>query len=106
MRYQLWLRPIIAVVLLTSGFAWMRVSDAASDTATITLAEPESFAAIADREKRLAAIFTELGKVLTHQRCVNCHWAGDRPRQGDQRRLHQPPVERGADGHGPASMRC
>ena len=28
-------------------------------------------------------LFTELGKVLTHPRCVNCHPAGDRPRQGD-----------------------
>ena len=37
---------------------------------------------------------------------MNCHPAGDRPRQGDVGRLHQPPVERGADGHGPAAMRC
>ena len=51
-------------------------------------------------------MFTELGKVLTHPRCVNCHPAGDRPHQGDESRLHQPPVERGADGHGLAAMRC
>jgi hypothetical protein len=51
-------------------------------------------------------LFSELGKVLTHPRCVNCHPAGDRPRQGEEGRLHQPPVERGADGHGLASMRC
>jgi hypothetical protein len=37
---------------------------------------------------------------------VNCHPAGDRPRQGDMARLHQPPVERGADGHGLPAMRC
>ena len=43
-------------------------------------------------------MFTELGKVLTHPRCINCHPAGDRPRQGDAGRLHQPPVVRGADG--------
>ena len=42
----------------------------------------------------------KLGKVLTHPRCMNCHPAGDRPRQGDIRRLHQPPVERGDDGFG------
>ena len=70
------------------------------------LAPPESFAAIADTEARSAALFTELGKVLTHPRCVNCHPAGDRPRQGDERRLHQPPVARGPDGHGTATMRC
>ena len=51
-------------------------------------------------------MFTELGKVLTHPRCTNCHPAGDRPRQGDESRLHQPPVVRGADGHGLPAMRC
>ena len=74
-----------------------------------SLAPPESFTA-GDTAARSAAIFTELGKVLTHPRCVNCHPAGDRPRQGDQGRLHQPPVERGPDSgpdsHGLAAMRC
>ena len=67
---------------------------------------PESFASIADTDARSAAMFTELGKVLTHPRCINCHPAGDRPRQGDESRLHQPPVTRGADGHGLPAMRC
>lgn len=79
---------------------------AASQTTSNTLASPESFASIADAGMRSAAIFTELGKVLTHQRCVNCHPAGDRPHQGDERRLHQPPVTRGVDGHGTEAMRC
>jgi hypothetical protein len=77
-----------------------------SQTATERLAAPESFAAIADTNARSAAIFTELGKVLTHPRCINCHPASDRPRQGDDGRPHQPPVLRGPDGHGTASMRC
>jgi hypothetical protein len=70
------------------------------------LAAPESFTAIGDPAARSAAIFTELGKVLTHPRCVNCHPAGDRPHQGDERRLHQPPVARGVDGDGTETMRC
>jgi hypothetical protein len=70
------------------------------------LAAPQSFDAIPDQASRSAAIFNELGRVLTHPRCTNCHPAGDRPRQGDRARLHQPPVERGADGHGLAAMRC
>jgi hypothetical protein len=70
------------------------------------LAAPESFSSIGDAKERSAAIFAELGKVLTHARCVNCHPAGDRPRQGDERRLHQPPVARGPDGHGLETMRC
>ena len=84
----------------------MMASYAISQTATNTLAAPEHFQNIADIEQRSAEYFTELGKVLTHARCVNCHPAGDRPRQGDMARLHQPPVERGADGHGLPSMRC
>ena len=36
------------------------------------------------RRQRSVALFAELGKVLTHPRCVNCHPAGDRPRQGDE----------------------
>ena len=89
---------LIALVIATPA------TDAVSDSDS--LASPESFASIADTAARSAAIFTELGKVLTHPRCVNCHPAGDRPRQGDMARLHQPPVERGADGHGLPAMRC
>ena len=79
---------------------------AVSETASHTLASPESFASIADRDARSAAMFTELGKVLTHPRCTNCHPVSDRPRQGDESRLHQPPVSRGVDGHGLPAMRC
>jgi hypothetical protein len=102
-----WRFPILAsfvasMTILIGGFT----AYAASETPSGTLAAPESFSSIADADKRSAALFTELGKVLNHPRCMNCHPAGDRPRQGDQRRLHQPPVERGADGFGLAAMRC
>jgi hypothetical protein len=70
------------------------------------LAGPESFDTISDQAARSMALFNELGKVLTHPRCVNCHPAGDHPRQGEVGRPHQPPVARGADGHGLAAMRC
>jgi hypothetical protein len=79
---------------------------AASDDRSDHLATPESFAAIDGTAQRSAALFVELGKVLTHPRCVNCHPAGDRPHQGDVSRPHQPPVERGGDGFGLAAMRC
>jgi hypothetical protein len=93
---------VAAAALLMSMLTAYAVSDGPSDT----LASPESFAAIGDTAARSAALFAELGKVLTHPRCVNCHPAGDRPRQTDARRLHQPPVERGADGLGLPAMRC
>jgi hypothetical protein len=95
------------IIVSVSALAMSLLSGyAASQTVSNTLASPESFSSIADTEARSAAIFTELGKVLTHPRCVNCHPAGDRPRQTDERRLHQPPVERGVDGHGSETMRC
>jgi cytochrome c5 len=88
--------------VLASGFVGHDVwaSDAKS------LAAPGDFAGIADPAARSAAIFTELGKVLTNPRCTNCHPRTDRPRQGDDARLHQPPVYRGADGLGLVGMRC
>jgi hypothetical protein len=71
-----------------------------------TLAAPQSFESISDMATRSAALFTEAGKALTSPRCVNCHPAGDRPLQGETHRLHQPPVARGPDGFGTASLRC
>ena len=93
---------LAAAALLATMFSAQALSDQVSDT----LAAPESFATIADGAARSAALFAEAAKVLTHPRCVNCHPAGDRPRQGEQGRLHQPPVERGADGRGLPAMRC
>ena len=73
-----------------------------------SLASPASFANITDPQARSVALFMEVSKVLTSPRCVNCHPVGDRPLQGEgaTSRLHQPPVTRGADGFGTASMRC
>jgi hypothetical protein len=81
-------------------------ASALNESGPDSLAAPESFAALDDTAARSAAMFTELGKVLTYPRCLNCHPAGDRPRQGEQSRLHQPPVERGSDDRGLAAMRC
>ena len=91
---------------------WMAITAASSAVEaagpSMPLAAPDSFTAIADPATRSAAIFVEVGRVLTHPRCVNCHPVGDRPLQGEavNRRLHQPPVSRGADGFGTISMRC
>ena len=65
-----------------------------------------SFAGIQNEEERSLALFGEAAKVVTHPRCVNCHPAGDSPRQTDQRRAHQPLVVRGADGHGAPTLAC
>ena len=103
MKLSSWVQLFVAVVALPVGaLTAYAVSGGPSDG----LASVESFSSIADTTARSAAIFTELGKVLTHPRCLNCHPAGDRPRQGDVSRLHQPPVERGPDGYGLPAMRC
>jgi hypothetical protein len=96
--------PLFVSIMVLS--VSMVAAQAVSDSPPDGLASVESFSSIADTAARSATIFTELGKVLTHPRCLNCHPAGDRPRQGDMARLHQPPVERGADGFGLPAMRC
>jgi hypothetical protein len=73
---------------------------------SLTLAPAENFAGIANAKAHSLALFAEIGKVLTSPRCMNCHAANDRPRQGDSGRLHQPPVFRGPDGLGLPAMRC
>lgn len=65
-----------------------------------------AFSTIADPKVRSAAIFMEMGAVLTHPRCVNCHPRTDRPLQGDLAVLHMPPVTRGPDDHGAVGMQC
>ena len=102
---RIWGRAQGQAVIATVAVS-MLAGYAAAKVDSNTLASPESFAGIADTKTRSAAIFNELGKVLTSPRCLNCHPASDSPRQGDVSRLHQPPVQRGADGHGLPSMRC
>lgn len=65
-----------------------------------------AFANIAPPRARAESLFREMGKVLQHPRCVNCHPAGDVPLQTDSMRPHQPLVVRGASGHGAPGMGC
>jgi len=103
MNYNFRVQLLVAALVLPMS---VLTAYAVSDSPPDSLASVESFSSIPDTAVRSAAIFTELGKVLTHPRCLNCHPAGDRPRQGDMARLHQPPVGRGADGFGLPAMRC
>jgi len=65
-----------------------------------------AFAGIADPAARSVAIFTEMGKVIQHPRCVNCHPRTDRPLQGDAQQPHNPPVSRGPTDRGMAGLEC
>ncbi|WP_404372277.1 Isoquinoline 1-oxidoreductase subunit [Sphingomonas sp. MMS24-J45] len=74
--------------------------------APATLKDPEAFASIADPAKRSVALFGEMGKVIQSPRCLNCHPRSDRPNQGEAMTPHNPPVIRGADGHGAPGLEC
>ncbi len=52
------------------------------------------------------APFDIMMKVVMHKRCMNCHPAGDRPRQGADSHVHNFNVQRGADGHGIGALQC
>ena len=66
----------------------------------------DEFSSIENDEERAKALFNEMGKVLQHPRCVNCHPVDHTPRQGDTMKIHQPPVVRGESNFGAPGMRC
>ena len=65
-----------------------------------------AFANIADKDARSVALFEEMGKVLQHPRCLNCHPRTDRPNQGEAMVPHNPPATRGPNGHGAPGLEC
>lgn len=71
-----------------------------------TLRPVSSFGGIADRAERSRAMFNEIGKVVTHPRCLNCHPVGDHPLQGADHHEHKPPVPRGEANDGIAGLTC
>ncbi|MEO1242650.1 MAG: Isoquinoline 1-oxidoreductase subunit [Pseudomonadota bacterium] len=81
-------------------------TNAAASASVNGLAAASSFDAIADERERALALFSEIGKVVQHPRCVNCHPRGDRPLQGDAGIPHQPHVVRGDGGIGVSALRC
>lgn len=91
----------------TLGLAAIGGGLTAQQTSPVTsdLRGPGAFAHIADKRSRSIALFTEMGKVIQHPRCMNCHPRGDRPLQHDGV-PHSPPVERGPAGIGAAGMEC
>ncbi|MBX3219073.1 MAG: Isoquinoline 1-oxidoreductase subunit [Labilithrix sp.] len=70
------------------------------------LRAPRDFAAIPDRDDRARAIFVEASRVMLHARCTNCHPAGDSPTQGEDGRMHDPPVARGPSDTGVPALEC
>lgn len=86
------------LALLVFGVGATAVLSPTSAQAPDGLQSPAAFQSIGDRAERSRAIFAEIGKVLTHPRCMNCHPAGDHPLQGADHRPHFPPAWRPAAG--------
>jgi len=58
------------------------------------------------RESAGLSAFNDVAAVLRSPRCINCHPAGNVPRQTDAHLPHFPAVARGRDDHGITGMRC
>ena len=93
---------LLATVMIYSNAGIAR--DAVSQS--VPLKPVSSFDNIADERARSVALFGEVGKVLTHPRCTNCHPRTDSPLQGEKGDLHQPKVVRGVGGMGAPGMNC
>ncbi|NIJ21791.1 mono/diheme cytochrome c family protein [Sphingomonas naasensis] len=93
----------LGAAALTLGIA---IAGQAREQKVEGLRPVSAFAGIADPGARSVAIFTEMGKVIQHPRCVNCHPRTDRPLQGDAQLPHDPPVSRGPADRGMAGLEC
>ena len=51
-------------------------------------------------------LYMQMHAVLSHPRCVNCHPRDDRPKQGLDQHVHNPPITRGPQDRGPLGLSC
>src|SRR5579871_659928 len=102
------MRTVSTVLLISVAAILARnlVEHSAAAQTMGQLRTPNSFSDIADRSERSRAIFTEIAKVLTGPRCMNCHPAGDHPLQGDDHHVHQPAAARGPGDSGVPGLPC
>jgi len=92
---------VFAVATLGAPLAYRAAAQTPSQ-----IRAPASFSDIADRDARSRAMFSEVAKVLTGPRCMNCHPVGDHPLQGDDHRIHQPAAARGPNDIGVPGLPC
>lgn len=98
-------RSRLALLAIAGTFALFGAAQSQTDRAHPVgkpLQDAGSFAAIGDPGRRSAALFSEVGKVLQHPRCLNCHPVTRRPTQGETLHPHMPPIFAG-DGAGPGT---
>ena len=54
----------------------------------------------------LETSFDKMMAVIMHKRCINCHPAGNTPKQGEDSHLHHFNIIRGDENHGLAGYTC
>lgn len=105
-RLKPWAPGLLALACVAGALTVAPPAGGETREPTDALRPASSFRHISDRGRRSVALFEEAGKVILSPRCVNCHPAGDRPLQGDDEHLHNPPVARGGADMGAAAMEC
>jgi hypothetical protein len=94
------LRLGVGAIIVAAAFVlFSTFAEADQPHAGQSLKSPSEFMTISIPRERSRAIFTEIGKLLTNPRCMNCHPSGDHPLQGNDEHEHMPPVWRGDTGH-------
>ncbi len=79
---------------------------AAKPKLATSLKPVSDFDGIRNKKTRSLALFAEVGKVLQHPRCLNCHPVGERPTQTEAMYPHMPLVVRGDGGLGAPGLHC
>lgn len=97
---------IAAAVLGLGSIALHASTPPATPTTSGALQPASAFDGIKGRKARSVALFEEVGKVIQHPRCLNCHPRTDSPTQTDAMIPHSPWVVRGKDGHGAPALAC
>ena len=97
MKKQYILSGFILPVILTLGYTF-NIQELDSEL----LSPSEEIICQADPEEA----FNIMMDVITHQRCMNCHPSGDRPRQGEDSHIHTQGVKRGKENKGTVFFKC
>ena len=89
--------------IIISSFCFLAVAFAGM---TSDLTNDKQKSILVEEQVTDHSAYETMMKVLTHKRCVNCHPAGDRPRQGEGSHIHNFNVQRGPDNHGVDGLKC
>jgi hypothetical protein len=107
------MRMILTIAAATAGLSLIGAHAIAQEAVppakpslAKTLKPLSAFAGIKDQKARSLALFGEVGKVIQHPRCLNCHPATERPTQTEKMTPHMPLVVRGDGGIGASGLRC